>query len=233
MDVITEDEGASCVTGGEVRHILGSTESSLIIKEFIMLKSLDVVSSGQYRKFVLRKKDLCEKWALQMHDNYHMMTVEVRNIGKYVAMAKSQGFIHIALVCTKLLHCVECPHVQKSGWNTCVITKVQCMDCIRVNSVNEAAPLFVHARFLRFCLSFWYTSRFDHVLRRLVRGKYTKVFCDEYTLSEVSAMIYADTEITTGVVDNFVHALAHVHATMQTLLKIPQRGSETLSNFVI
>ncbi len=106
MDVITEDEGASCVTGGEARHLLGSTESYLIIKEFIMLKSLDVVSSGQYRKFVLRKKDLCEKWALQMHDNYHMMTVEVRNIGKYVAMAKSQGFVHIALVCTTLTHCV-------------------------------------------------------------------------------------------------------------------------------
>jgi hypothetical protein len=233
MELVVAQSDDNVDLGEEVRPRLNSAESSIIIKEFIMLKSLDVVSSGQYRKFVLRKKDLCEKWALQMHDNYHMMTVEVRNLGKYAAMAKSQGFIHIALVCTKLSNCVECPHVHKTGWNTCLITKVQCMECIRINSANEAVPLYVHARFLRFCLSFWYTSRFDHVLRRLVRGKYTKIFCDEYTLSDVSAMIYADEDITTGVVDNFIHALAHVHATMRTLLKIPQRGSETLSNFVI
>ena len=217
----------------DTRVRLNSTESNLIVKEFIMLKSLDVVSSGQYRKFVLRKKDLCEKWALQMHDNYHMMTVEVRNLTKYTAMARSQGHVDIAIVCTKLLHCVECPHSQKSGWNTCVITKVQCLDCVRVNTASETTPVFVHPRFLRFCLSYWYTSRFDHVLRRIVRGKYTKALCDEYTLSQVSAMIYADTDITTGVVDNFLHALAHVHATMQGLLGIPMRGSETLSNFLI
>ena len=217
----------------DTRVRLNSTESNLIVKEFIMLKSLDVVSSGQYRKFVLRKKDLCEKWAIQMHDNYHMMTVEVRNLTKYTAMARSQGHVDIAIVCTKLLHCVECPHSQKSGWNTCVITKVQCLDCVRVNTASETTPVFVHPRFLRFCLSYWYTSRFDHVLRRIVRGKYTKALCDEYTLSQVSAMIYADTDITTGVVDNFLHALAHVHATMQGLLGIPKRGSETLSNFLI
>jgi hypothetical protein len=217
----------------EKRHRLGNSDSLIIVREFIMLKALDVVSSGQYRKFVLRKKDLCEQWALQMHDNYHLMTIEVRNLAKYTAMAKSQGFIHIALVCSKLLNCVECPHTQKSGWNTCIITKVQCMDCVRVNSASEAVAVFVHPRFLRFCLSYWYTSRFDHVLRRVVRGKYTKIFCDDHTLSEISAMIYADTEITAGVVDNFIHALTHVHATMQVLLKIPQRGSETLSNFVI
>ena len=231
MDIVVE--AVTTADDVEKKHRLNSTESAMIVREFIMLKALDVVSSGQYRKFVLRKKDLCEKWALQMHDNYHMMTIEVRNPGKYTAMAKSQGFIHVALVCTKLLNCVECPQTQKSGWNTCIITKVQCMDCVRVNSASEAVAVFVHPRFLRFCLSFWYTSRFDHVLRRVVRGKYTKVFSDEYTLSQVSAMIYSDTEITVGVVDNFIHALAHVHATMQQLLKIPQRGSETLSNFVI
>jgi hypothetical protein len=46
-------------------------------------------------------------------------------------------------------------------------------------------------------------------------------------------MINTDVDIVVSVVDNFIHALAHVHGTMQTLLQIPKRGSETLSNFVI
>lgn len=217
-----------------VREILlSSKEAAVIVREFVLLKAFDVVSSGQYRKFVLRKKDLCEGWAMRMHDNYHAMTVEVRNLAKYVSMARSQGHMEVATVCTKLLNCLECPHVHETGWNTCSITKVQCVGGVRVNAMSEATPIFVHPRFLRFCLSFWYTSRFDHVLRRVVRGKYTKIFCDDYTLSQVSAMIYADTDIVTGVVDNFIHALTHVHATMHKFLGIPARGSETLSNFVI
>lgn len=213
--------------------LLSSNDASLIVKEFVLLKAFDIVSSGQYRKFVLRKKDLCESWAMRMHDNYHAMTLEVRNLAKYASMARSQGHMEVATVCTKLSNCLECPHIQTSGWNTCSITKVQCVGGVRVNSLSEGTPVFVHPRFLRFCLSFWYTSRFDHVLRRIVRGKYTKVFCDNYTLSEISSMIYADTDIINGVVENFVHALTHVHATMQKLLDIARRGSETLSNFVI
>jgi hypothetical protein len=204
-----------------------------MVKEFVMLKAFDVVSSGQYRKFVLRKKDLCEQWAMTMHDNYHCLTQEVRNLSKYVTLARSQGHIDIALVCSKLSNCTECPHTHDSGWNTCTITKVQCVGGVRVNSANEATAIFVHPRFLRFCLSFWYTSRFDHVLRRVIRGKYTKVLCDEHSLSEISSMISTDDDIVTGVVDNFINALLHVHSTMHTLLKIPTRGSETLSNFVI
>jgi hypothetical protein len=46
-------------------------------------------------------------------------------------------------------------------------------------------------------------------------------------------MISLDNEIIVIVVENFVNALAHVHGTMNTLLKIPERGSETLSNFAI
>jgi hypothetical protein len=213
--------------------LLNSEEAATMVKEFVMLKALDVVSSGQYRKFVLRKKDLCEQWAMTMHDNYHCLTQEVRNLAKYTVVARSQGHIDIATVCSKLLNCTECPDEHGSGWNICAITKVQCVGGIRVNSMSEATSIFVHPRFLRFCLSFWYASRFDHVLRRIVRGKYTKTLCDEHSLSEISAMIYADTEITGGIVQNFINALVHIHATMHHLLGIPSRGSETLSNFVI
>ena len=210
-----------------------SKDASVIVKDFVLLKSFDVVSSGHYRKFVLKKKKLCEEWAMTMHENYHHVLVEIKNLSKYSVMARSQGHMNIATVCAKLLACVECPQSSSTGWNTCSITKVQCVGGIRVNSVSESVPIVVHPRFLRFCLSFWYTSRFEHVLRRVVRGKYTKTFCDDYTLSQVSEMISLDNEIIVIVVENFVNALAHVHGTMNTLLKIPERGSETLSNFAI
>jgi hypothetical protein len=214
--------------------LLKSEKATEMVKQFVMLKAFDVVSSGQYRKFVLRKKDLCEQWAMTMHDNYHCLTSEVRNLAKYIAVARSHGHVNIAMVCTKLLNCPECPHIQNDGlWNTCAITKIQCVGGVRVNTLNDATAIFVHARFLRFCLSFWYASRFDHVLRRIVRGKYTKIYCDQYSLSEISATIYEDTDIAKGVIDNFINALMHVHATMHKLLGIPSRGSETLSNFVI
>jgi len=217
---------------GEKRRI-DSREGVITVKDFVLLKSFDVVSSGQYRKFVLRKKDLCEQWAMTMHDNYHSIMLEVRNLAKYSGIARSQGHMEIAMVCTKLIACVECPHTEKIGWNTCCITKVQCVGGIRVNSVSESVPVIVHQRFLRFCLSFWYTSRFEHVLRRIVRGKYTKTYCDEYTLSEVSAMINSDTEIVEAAVQNFVNGLMHVHGTMSALLATPKHGLETLSNFSI
>ena len=210
-----------------------SKQAGIMVKDFVLLKSFDVVSSGQYRKFVLRKKDLCEQWAMTMHDNYHNVMLEVRNLGKYSGMARSQGHMEIATVCSKLLLCAECPQEDNTGWNTCSITKVQCVGGVRVNSINESVPIIVHPRFLRFCLSFWYASRFEHVLRRVVRGKYTKVYCDDYTLSEISAMINVDQDIVNLAVENFVNALEHVHGTMNNLLVIPQRGSETLSNFHI
>jgi len=210
-----------------------SEQTSIRVKDFVLLKSFDVVSSGQYRKFVLKKKDLCEQWAMTMHDNYHNILLEIRNLAKYSVMARSQGHMDIATVCTKLISCAECPQASMKGWNTCSITKVQCVGGIRVNSTSENVPIVVHPRFLRFCLSFWYASRFEHGLRRVVRGKYTKAFCDNYTLSTISGMIASDKEIIVSVVDNFVNALAHVHGTMNTLLMISGRGSETLSNFVI
>jgi hypothetical protein len=220
-------------TVSEEKRKITCRETALIVKDFVLLKSFDVVSSGQYRKFVLRKKDLCEQWAMTMHDNYHCIMLEIRNLSKYSVIARSQGHMEIATVCAKLLTCVECPHAETSGWNTCSITKVQCVGGVRVNSVSENIAIVVHPRFLRFCLSFWYASRFEHVLRRVVRGKYTKTYCDMYTLSEISSMIHSDTEIITVAVNNFVNALAHVHGTMNMLLAIPKRGSETLSNFAI
>lgn len=217
----------------EYKPLLNSAEAIEIVKNFVTLKSFDVVSSGQYRKFVLRKKDLVESWAMKMHEHYHVIILEVRQLAKYAVLAKSKGHIDVGMVCTKLLNCVECPHVTKSGWNTCIITKVQCMGGIRVNTRTEASPVIVHPRFLQFCLSYWYTARFEHVMRRVVRGKYSKLYCDEYTLSEVSAMILQDDEIVVTAVNNFIHALTHVHKTMHQLLNIPTRGSETLSNFAI
>jgi hypothetical protein len=170
---------------------------------------------------------------MKMHENYHGMLLEIRNLSKYGVMARSQGHMDIATVCAKIIACVECPQSSDTGWNTCSITKVQCIGGIRVNSSNESLPVVVHPRFLRFCLSFWYASRFEHVLRRIVRGKYTKTFCDDYTLSQISEMITTDNEIIVSVVENFINALAHVHGTMNALLELPERGSETLSNFSI
>jgi len=228
------DAAADATVTGNAKALINNKEAAMIVRDFVLLKAFDVVLSGQYRKFVLRKKNLCDEWAMTMHDNYHMMMLEVRSLSKYTVMARSQGHMEVAMVCNKLLHCMECPHVESSGWNTCSITKVQCVGGVRVNSASETTAIIVHPRFLRFCLSFWYTSRFEHVLRRIVRGKYTKIYCDQYSLSQVSATINADTEIVEGVVGNFIHALAHVHRTMHKLLEIPPtRGSETLSNFAI
>ena len=232
-DSTSNDKKTNGENMGDVKISIASDKALIMVKDFVLLKSFDVVSSGQYRKFVLRKKDLCESWAMTMHDNYHNVMLEIRNLSKYSVIARSQGHMEIATVCAKLIACVECPHVETSGWNTCSITKVQCVGGVRVNSVSETVPIIVHQRFLRFCLSFWYTSRFEHVLRRIVRGKYTKTFCDEYTLSDISAMINNDPDIITLAVQNFVNALAHVHASMNVLLVNPKRGSETLSNFAI
>jgi hypothetical protein len=212
---------------------IGSEQALKIVKNYVLLKAFDIVSSGAYRKWVLKQKDLVQDWAIQMHEGYHTIMCEMRNLSKYPVIAKSQGHGDVATVCAKLLNCVECPHASTHGWNTCSITKVQCIGGIRVNTASDATAIIVHPRFLRFCLCFWYCSRFDHVLRRVVRGKYTKAHCDEYTLSEVSAQIHADTEIIDGMVDNFIQAISHVHGTMHTLLGISKRGSETLSNFVI
>jgi len=212
---------------------IDSERAVLIVKDFVLLKSFDIVSSGQYRKFVLRKKDLCEQWAMTMHDNYHAMMTEVRNLSKYIVLARSQGHTEVATVCMKLIHCLECPCNETTGWNTCSITKVHCLGGVRVNAASESVPLVVHSRFLRFCLCYWYAARFEHVLRRIIRNKYTKVMCDEYTLAEISAMIHADHEIIEGVVQNFIHSMKHVHTTMYALLNIQTRGSETLSNFAI
>ena len=210
-----------------------SFSTSQMVRDFVLMKSFDVVSSGQYRKFVLRKKDLCEQWAIDMHSGYSSMMIEVRNLAKYPAMVKSHGHAEVAIVCTKLLSCVECPQVQNTGWNTCVLTKVLCMGGVRVNAESESMPVMVHPRFLRFCLSYWLTCRFEHVLRRIVRGKYTKVYCDSNTLSFITSEIQHDREIVGGLVNNFIHALAHVHASMEELLETTGGGLGTSSTLAI
>ena len=210
-----------------------TADTTRMVRDFVLLKSFDVVSSGQYRKFVLRKKDLCEQWAIEMHHSYHTLMLEVRNLAKYASLAKSQGHTEVSIVCTKLLNCVECPHLENKGWNTCTITKVQCIGGVRVNAESETTAIMVHPRFLRFCLAYWFTSRFEHVLRRLVRCKYTKEYCDDNTLSFITSLINEDQDIVGGVVNNFVHALKHVHATMQKLLGIQDGGLGTLTNFAI
>ena len=53
-------------------------------------------------KRALRKKDLCDQWAMTMHDNYHMMMLEVRSLSKYTVVARSQGHMEVAIVCALL-----------------------------------------------------------------------------------------------------------------------------------
>ena len=227
MDTDGGDGGGSDIVAD------ATADTTKMVRDFVLLKSFDVVSSGQYRKFVLRKKDLCEQWAIDMHHSYHTLMLEVRNLAKYASLAKSQGHTDVAIVCTKLLNCVECPHPENTGWNTCTITKVLCIGGVRVNAESENTAIMVHPRFLRFCLAYWFTSRFEHVLRRIVRCKYTKDYCDANTLSFITSLINEDQDIVGGVVANFVHALKHVHTTMEKLLDLKDGGLGTLTNFAI
>jgi hypothetical protein len=167
------------------------------------------------------------------HQSYHQMVNETRNLAKYPVLARAQGFTEVGLMCTKLLQCAECPELDSSSFFTCSITKVQTFGAVRVNSSSEAVAVMVHPRFLRFCISFWFASRFEHVLRKLVRVKYSKAVCDASTLAAVSKSIYNDTDITVTVVENFANALMHVHRTMHHLLGTKGDAAYALSGFII
>jgi hypothetical protein len=220
----------------QLKSCIKSAETLRKARDFILLKCLDIVSSGQYRKFVLKRKDLCDQWAIDLHSNYASFMLEVRNLAKYPGIAKSRGHTAIGMVFGKLLNCVECPEIVSSGpavWSVCAITKVLCMTAIRVNSASETTPVFVHSKFLQFCLSFWFASRFEHVLRKIIRIKYTKAYCDETSMASVSTEIYKDKDIIIDVVETFMRALIHVHTTIENLFLSDGMNMNSISLFDI
>ncbi|KAJ1465068.1 hypothetical protein T484DRAFT_1757654, partial [Baffinella frigidus] len=158
---------------------------------------------------------------------------EVRNLAKYAVLARSAGHLDVAICCTKLLTCTECPQIDNSGFFTCSLTKVQALGGIPVNSSADAVPIHVHPKFLRFCVSYWFASRFEHVMRKLVRARYPKSFCDEHTLAFITTAIHNDATINTKIVDNFVNSLVHIHKTMKHLLCTHGDAAYTLSSFII
>lgn len=183
--------------------------------DFVLLKAFDIVSCGNYRKFVLKKKDLCESWAINLHTNYQAIVQEIRRVTKYAALLRAQGFPEIATVCMKLAHCVEPPmRSDTRTWSVCHISNVQCVEWVRVNIATDTTPVTVHPRYLTFCVAYWYITRFDHVLRKIIRTKYDKAFCENYNLAQITAAMKNDADITTSVVETLITAITHTHASV-------------------
>jgi len=191
--------------------------------DYVLLRAFDVVSGGQYRKFVLRQKELCEEWALAMHENYQRTTQELRGVAKQHSALRALGHGALAAVCQKVGLCVEAPkRVGAGSFHRCHLTGVLCTEGVRVNPSSEGSPMVVHQKFLKFCASLWFILRFENVLRQVIRAQYPREHCESAKLDDILTEIHASrARLLDPLISMLDASLRHVQVSLEKPLARP------------
>jgi len=197
--------------------------SSMTSADYVLLRAFDVVSSGQYRKFVLRQKELCEDWALAMHENYQRTMQQIRRVAKEHSTLRALGHGALAAVCQKIGLCVEVPKkVGVGSFHRCYLTGVMCTEGVRVNPLSEGSPMVVHQKFLKFCASLWFILRFENVLRQVMRTQYPREHCESAKLDDILTEIHASrARLLDPLISMLDASLRHVQVSLEKPLARP------------
>lgn len=188
------------------------------IRNFFLLRAYDVVSQGAYRRYLLREKDLQEKWAINMHQSFSRISTEIKQILKYISISKTRGKLNVSTLLQKISVSTDAPELCINEVCRCYLTSVVIFTGVKISGKSDMAPnIVVHRRFEKFCWCFWFLAKVDSVLKLIIKENYTKP--ENISVTDLIQRIFQDDSL---VIQNLTeycfNALQYVHNSLKVLL---------------
>jgi hypothetical protein len=210
---------------------------------FLTLRAYDIISNGQYKKHVVQNKEICEHWAVQLYMQYQQTLCCLRNVTQVQAQIRAFGYDRLASLCNIVSECNEYPFTTNSTWSVCYLTGVRCKyslqlkrnqsvftstkraklsTSIQMSTIPSSITtdnIDIHSKFRVFLVSYWLLSRFDTVLKVLVRQwmhQLNEKDCTDYSL--LCRKFSADVVFQDSIVDLFFHSWVHVQQSVHMLI---------------
>ena len=188
------------------------------IRNFFLLRAYDVVSQGAYRRYLHREKDLQELWAINMHQSFTRINLEIKQILKYIGLSKTRGKLNVSTLLQKISTSVDAPELCVNEVCRCYLTSVVIFSGIKIVGKSDMVPcIIVHRRFEKFCWCFWFLAKVESILKMVTKENYTKT--PEVTISETIQQIYKDDSLVIrDLTEHCFDALQYVHNSLKILL---------------
>lgn len=218
---VDELSAESVTAGGDMSGVRDA------VRTFVLYKSFDLISDGEYKKLVVRCKENGDAWAEAVYSQVQQVGVLSRSISTEINTLEDYGKCRLRRVCVEVLAWMTPPARRRPGWSMCSITGVRSDDCIDLTRVGKSGSVVtVDKRFSHFLLMLWLVMKFEHVCKVVARNWYGKHQRERQTHSSggkgsltVNEMCNAfESEFRENIdalVASFIHAFQHVMASLQ------------------
>jgi hypothetical protein len=163
------------------------------LNSFLTMRAYDIISNGQYKKHVVHNKENCEAWAIELYAHYQKTLACMRNVSQIQSQIRSCGYDRLATLCSLVAECSEYPFTTNNSWSVCYLTGVRCKNSLLVKRnhltftstkraklstsvqmsamqpANTVDTIDIHSKFRKFLVSYWMLSRFETVLKVIMR----------------------------------------------------------------
>ena len=145
--------------------------SALDLKRYICMRSFDVFSEGAYRKYMIRRKDNNDPWALAVYASNVKTNSEIRRISYMMQKLKAYTDNNLHDVCNNACNSVTVPCIQaQSGWAVCTISGISSNECFYVAKGAKCdTSMSVHRKYAPFLQSLWFIVKFQWVISNEAR----------------------------------------------------------------
>ena len=214
-----------------------------VLRRFLTLRAYDIISNGQYKKHVVQNKENCENWAVDLYAQYQQTLSCLRDVTQIQTQIRACGYDRLATLCSIVAECSEYPFTTNSDWSICYLTGVRCKYSLQVKrnqlmftstkrarlstSIQMSAmhptrstdTIDIHSKFRQFLVSYWLLSRFDTVIKVMIRQWINQ--CQDIDSTEYSLLCrkFSNDVTFQGNIENlFFNSWVHVQKSVSKLV---------------
>lgn len=141
------------------------------LKHYICMRSFDVFSEGAYRKYMIKRKDNNDPWALAVYASNVKTNTEIRRISYIMHKLKAYTDNNLYDVCNNACNSVTVPCIHaQSGWAVCNISGISSNECLYVAKGAKCdTSMSVHKKYAPFLQCLWFIIKFQWVITNEAR----------------------------------------------------------------
>jgi hypothetical protein len=218
-------------------------KSMHVLRCFLTLRAYDIISNGQYKKHVVQNKENYENWAIELYAQYQQTLSCLRNVTQIQTQIRACGYDRLATLCNIITECSEYPFTINSEWSICYLTGVRCKHSLQVkrnqimftstkrarlstsiqmstmHPTRSSDTIDIHSKFRQFLVSYWLLSRFDTVIKVIIRQWINRSDdTDTANFSVLCRKFSSDITFLESIENLFFHSWVHVQKSVSMLV---------------
>ena len=146
-----------------IRHIRNIQMTYEDFLAYFQYKAFDVLSSGNYKRYITQCKENSDSWAIEMYVRQNKIQ---QNIKFLHVKLNSISQNKLGIACKSVMNSAQPPIRIFIGFSTCFITGVRAEKCLDLSKNGKKnMEIHVHPKFAFFFLFVWYICKLEYVIR--------------------------------------------------------------------